>query len=76
MFAAKNESAQALAVVERLLKAGADVNAADDVSGWERGSVGCLLWGLRGYIDTPDDQLDSAGVKSEDQGKGECKRSR
>ena len=44
MFAAKNESAQALAVVERLLKAGADVNAADKVSAWEGGGVGCHMY--------------------------------
>ena len=40
MFAARNKSAQAPAVVERLLKAGADVNAVDYVSAWEGGGVG------------------------------------
>ena len=40
MFAAKNESAQAPAVVECLLKAGADVNAVDEVSAWKG-----VVWG-------------------------------
>ena len=35
MFAAWNKSAQAPALVELLLKAEADVNAADKVSAWE-----------------------------------------
>ena len=39
--AAESKSAQAPAVVERLLEGGADVNAVDKVSAWERGKV----WG-------------------------------
>ena len=40
IFTAENESAQSPAIVERLLKAGADVNAWDDVSAWEGGGMG------------------------------------
>ena len=50
MYAAENESRQSPTMVELLLRAGADVNATDRVSGWETGSVGCLLWGLGGGI--------------------------
>ena len=39
-YAAQNESALAPAVVARLLKAGADVNATNDVSAWEGDGVG------------------------------------
>ena len=46
MYAAKNKSAQAPAIVERLLKAGAEVNAADDVSSLGEG----VVWGVI-YID-------------------------
>ena len=45
LYAARNESAQARAVVELLLKAGADVNATDYVSGWDRDGVGCHIYG-------------------------------
>ena len=39
MYAVRNESAQSPAVVELLLKAEADVNAANDVSAWEGDGV-------------------------------------
>ena len=43
MLSAQNKSAQAPAVVERLLKAEAEVNAVDLVSAWEGG------WGRVAY---------------------------
>ena len=39
-YAAENKSAQALAVLERLLKAGAEVNATNMVSAWDADGVG------------------------------------
>ena len=44
MYAALNKSAQALAVVEVLLKAGAEVNARDKVSAWEGGMAHIYMW--------------------------------
>ena len=47
MLAARyNKSAQALAVAARLLKAGADVNAADRVTAWEGYDVGCHMFAV------------------------------
>ena len=43
MYAARN--AESPAVVELLLKAGADVYAMDKVSGWDRDGVGCHIYG-------------------------------
>ena len=40
MYAAHNKSAQAPAVVARLLQGKANVNAADYVGAWEEGGVG------------------------------------
>ena len=40
LYAAVSKSAQSPALVELLLKAEADVNAADDVSAWEGGWFG------------------------------------
>ena len=46
MMAVKTESSQALAMMELLLKAGADVNAIDCVSAWKGGWCGVpCVWG-------------------------------
>ena len=45
MYAAENESRQSPAMVVLLLRAGADVNATDRVSGWDRDGVGCHIYG-------------------------------
>ena len=48
MYAARNKSAQAPALVELLLEAEADVNAADKVSAWEGDGVGRHVYGGAG----------------------------
>ena len=45
MYAAENESAHSPALVELLLEAEADVNAADKVSAWEGDGVGWHIYG-------------------------------
>ena len=50
MFAVKNGSAISPAIVELLLKAGADVKAKNDVSHLEGAGMGSLLRGLGGGV--------------------------